>query len=198
MVSYLVAAEGDEATAGAARVAIEHVLSTGELGAEWIFGADGSHGEARDLRGALERVVRSADAKKEGGAAQLAAFVARAEEEGPASLVLFVPGEPGPWIERAIATLKPRASRSKVVIGVDGVEARPPRPLWARALLSAEGPPRTSSAEALEAVVARLKPYASEIVVVDRESGRRLGDAHRRAMLEEAARRAGKTPGRAA
>lgn len=200
VVSYLVAGPGDEASAGAARVAIERVLSSGELGAEWIFGADGSAGEARDIPGALDRVVRSADVRghADGGAAGLSSFVARAEEKGPASLVLFVPAEPGPWIERAIAVLRLRASRSKVVVGVDGVELRPPRSLWARALLRAEAPARTSSAEALEEVVQRLKAHAAEIVVVDRSSGRRLGDAHRRAMLAEAARRAAPKTERAA
>jgi hypothetical protein len=200
VVSYLVAGPGDEASAGAARVAIERVLSAGELGAEWIFGADGSVGEARDVPGALDRVVRSADVRGHagGGAAGLSSFVARAEEKGPASLVLFVPAEPGPWIERAIAVLRLRASRSKVVVGVDGVELRPPRSLWARALLRAEAPARSSSAEALEEVVQRLKGHAAEIVVVDRSSGRRLGDAHRRAMLAEAARRAAPNTERAA
>lgn len=200
VVSYLVAGPGDEASAGAARVAIERVLSAGELGAEWIFGADGSVGEARDVPGALDRVVRSADVRGQagGGAAGLSSFVARAEEKGPASLVLFVPAEPGPWIERAIAVLRLRASRSKVVVGVDGVELRPPRSLWARALLRAEAPARSSSAEALEEVVQRLKGHAAEIVVVDRSSGRRLGDAHRRAMLAEAARRAAPNTERAA
>jgi len=200
VVSYLVAGPGDEASAGAARVAIERVLSSGELGAEWIFGADGSQGEARDVTGALERVVRSADvrASEGGGAAGLSTFVARAEEKGPASLVLFVPAEPGPWVERAIAVLRARASRSKVVIGVDGVELRPPRAFWARALFRAPAPARASSAEALEEVVQRLKGHCSEIVVVDRSSGRRLGDAHRRAMLAEASRRAALRTERAA
>jgi hypothetical protein len=190
VVSYLVAGPGDEASAGAARVAIERVLSSGELGVEWIFGADGSHGEARDVPGALDRVVRSAHVRAgaEGGAAGLSTFVARAEERGPASLVLFVPAEPGPWLERAVAVLRPRAARAKVVIGVDGVELRPPRALWARALLREPAPVRVSSAEALEEVVQRLQGHCAEIVVVDRSSGRRLGDAHRRAMLAEASR----------
>lgn len=192
VVTYLVAAAGDEATAGAARVAVEHVLDGGQLGADWVFGADGSHGEARDLSAALDRIVRSADVRSspDAGAAGLSTFVARAEEKGPASLVLFVPAEAGPWVERVIQVLRPRASRAKVVIGVDGVQVRPPRPLWARALFSERTPERVSSAEALEDVVQKLKAFCAEIVVVDRTSGRRLGEAHRRAMLAEAARRA--------
>lgn len=179
VVSYLVAGPGDEASAAAARVAVEH----GALGSEWVFGADGSLGEARDVAGGIDRIVRSADAKESGGQG-LGSFVRSAEESGPAALVLFVPPEPGPWIERTLAVVKPRVSRSKVVIGVDGIEAERPMPWWSRAVLRAPVPRRVSSADALEEVVRAFSSIGVEVVVVDRTNGRRLGDQHRKAMRD--------------
>lgn len=179
VVSYLVAGPGDEASAGAARVAVEH----GALGTEWVFGADGSLGEARDAAGGIERIVRSADAK-DSGATTLRSFVERAETSGPAALVLFVPAEPGPWVQRALEVVKSRANRTKVVIGVDGIEPERVRPWWAKAVLAAPPPRRISSADALEEVVRAFAKAGIEAVVVDRTHGRRLGELHRRAMRE--------------
>ncbi len=182
VVSYLVAGPGDEASSAAARVAVEH----GALGTEWVFGADGSHGEASDVAGGIERIVRSADAK-ERGAEALRAFVERAEGSGPAALVLFVPAEPGPWVQRALDVVRSRANRTKVVIGVDGIEPERTRPWWSRAMLAAPPPRRVSSADALEEVVRAFAQAGIEAVVVDRTHGRRLGEQHRRAMREAAA-----------
>jgi hypothetical protein len=85
-VCYLVGGPRDEASAAAARVAVE----SGVLGDEWIFGADGTAGEASHPHEAVMAIVRSADIGSEGAVA-LESFVARAERLGPASLVLFVP-----------------------------------------------------------------------------------------------------------
>lgn len=188
VVSYLVAGPSDEASAAAARVAVEH----GALGTEWVFGADGSIGESRDVAGGIDRIVRSADAAKGTlGASALHGFLTSAEESGPAALVLFVPAEPGPWLERALAVVKPRARRTKVVIGVDGIAPRVERPLVLRALLRDAPPPRVSMADALEAVVRAFSGLGVEVVVVDRTNGRRLGEQHRRAMAQLAEAKVG-------
>lgn len=187
-VSYLIGGPEDEASAAAARVAIEG----GALGPEWVFGADGTDGECDEVADAIGRVIRSAGIGDRGALA-LRGFVDRAERTGPASLVLFAPPRRGPWLDRAVAVLRARGRRARVVIGVDGIDAAPPSPWWIRAL--ARDAPRVGTPLAeLDAVLAVLAPLRCDIVVVDRRSGRRLGDAHRgaiRAMaIVAAARRA--------
>lgn len=175
IIAYLVAGPDDEASAAAARVAIE----SGALGDEWTFGADGGGGEARDVADARARIVRSVDAE---GASGLASFIALAESRGPASLVVFVPPRPGPWLDRTLASLRGREARVRVVIATDGLRAESARPTWKRVFLddvTDEGTPASD----LEEVVRRFRALRCEVVLVDRARGRRLGDAHRRALL---------------
>jgi hypothetical protein len=175
-VAYLVAGRNDEASAAAARVAIE----SGALGPDWVFGADGTPGEADEPVGALERVIRSVEAKEKGALA-LRAFVERAEKAGPAALVLFVPPEPGPWLDRVVALLQARSGRSRVVVATDAISTVRPRHWLARLFLRA--PARVGTpVEGLDRVTRALAGTRAQLVVVDRASGRRLGDAHRRAM----------------
>ena len=183
-VAYLVAGPGDEPVAGAARVAIE----SGTLGAEWVFGADGTAGETDEVGPAVERVVRSI-ASREEGAGGLRAFVDRAEKTGPAALVLFVPPVPGPWLERVIALVKHRAHRTRVIVATDGVDVARPRARWWN-LLARDVERRGTYAEDLEAVVRGLSGARVEVLVLDRATGRRLGDAHRAAMRALATRAA--------
>jgi uncharacterized protein (DUF58 family) len=175
-ISYLVAGEGDDAVAGAARVAVE----SGTLGGEWVFGADGTAGETSEPREAVERIVRSVEARGQGGAA-LRAFVDRAEKMGPAALVLFVPPIPGPWLSMVTPVLAKRAHRSRVIVATDGVDATPPRPRWRGIFASAVERAGTPS-EALDEVVRTLAATRAEVLVLDRRTGRKLGDAHRAAM----------------
>jgi hypothetical protein len=179
-VAYLVAGPADDATAGAARLA----FATHALGDDWVFGADGGDaaGTSR-VEDALALVVGSVGARERGGAG-LAAFVARAEREGPVSLVLFVPPEPGPWLARVLGVLARRRG-ARVVVAVDALApvAGPPSP-WAR-LARWLAVPRAhagTSAERLEEVLRALAAAHAEVQVLDRVSGRVLGEAQRRAM----------------
>src|SRR5690606_22039025 len=140
-----------------ARVAIE----SGSFGPDFRFGADGSAKDTDRIDEAVEMIVRSVEARDEGGRA-LEAFVTRAERAGPASLVVFVPPRPG--------SCPPAAGA-----------AEPKPALWRRVLMlpsSREGTP----ASELEAVIAALSATRAEVIVLDRKSGRRLGDKHRAAM----------------
>ncbi len=175
-VSYLVAGERDEASAAAARVAVE----SGVLGSEWVFGADGTAGDATDAHEATTSIVRSVIAKDEGAMA-LEAFVSRAERTGPASLVLFVPPVPGPWLGRALAVAKRRGNRTRVVVATDGIDASPQRPPWWRFFVAVPPRERTAARE-LDEVVRAFATLRCEVVVLDRVSGRRLGDVHRKAL----------------
>jgi hypothetical protein len=175
-IAYFVAGPGDEATAGAARVAIE----SGTLGAEWVFGADGTAGETDEVASAVERIVRSSE-MKEAGAFGLRAFVDRAEKSGPASTLLFVPPVPGPWLDRVVAIVRTRAHRARVVVATDGVETIVPRSRWAR-LLARDVERTGASAEDLETVLRTLASTRVEVLVLDRTTGRKLGAAHRAAL----------------
>jgi hypothetical protein len=172
-VAYLVGGPDDEASAAAARVAIEG----GALGAEWVFGADGTEGDAKEVRGAIDRVVRSASTGDRGALA-LRGFVERAERTGPASLVLFCPPRPGPWLDRTVAVLRARNRRSRVVIAVDGLDPEPTRPWWWR-LVARPAVRRGTPVEELESVLRALASIRVEVVLLDRPSGRRLGSLHR-------------------
>ncbi len=189
-VSYLVAGARDEASAAAARVAIE----SGVLGDEWTFGADGTLGASTEVPAAIESIVRSIEARA-AGASQLQSFVDHAERTGPISLVLFVPPTPGPWLARALAVVSSRASRARVVIGIDGVDRTPERPRWWRWFLATRAPD-AALARDLDEVANAFAALRAEVVVLDRVSGKRLGEVHRRA-LEGASDRA-RTRGEAA
>lgn len=175
-VAYLVTGAADEASAGAARVAIESV----SLGEEWSFGADGHPEPTSRIGEALDAIVHSAATPAAAGAGHLEPFLRRAEKRGPASLVVFVPAAPGPWLDRTVAALRPRAGRVRIVIGVDGLGTQPRRSA-VRRLFTEPEPLAVSDAAALEEVLAALAPLRAEVLVLDRRSGRVLGEAHRRA-----------------
>jgi hypothetical protein len=175
-VSYLVGGPRDEASAAAARVAVE----SGVLGDEWVFGADGTAGEASDPHEAVMAIVRSAGVGDDGEIA-LESFVARAERLGPASLVLFVPPVPGPWLARAVAVAQQRGSRTRVVVATDGLDASRPEPAWWRFFVTSPRRERTLARE-LDEVVHAFATLRCEVVVLDRVSGRRLGEVHRKAL----------------
>lgn len=175
-LAYQVAGQDDDASAAAARVAIE----TGTFGSDFRFGADGTAGDTHRADEAVEMIVRSAEAR-DAGAAGLEAFLRRAEQSGPASLVVFVPPRPGPWLARVAATVKPRAPRSRLVVTTDGIDADPKPALWRRMLMLPSSREGTPSAE-LEQVIAALSATRAEVIVLDRKTGRRLGKKHRAAM----------------
>lgn len=175
-VCYLVGGPRDEASAAAARVAVE----SGVLGDEWIFGADGTAGEASHPHEAVMAIVRSADIGSEGAVA-LESFVARAERLGPASLVLFVPPVPGPWLARALAVAQRRGDRTRVVVATDGLDASAPSAPWSRFFVRRPAPRRTLARD-LDAVVHAFAALRADVVVLDRASGRRLGEVHRKAL----------------
>lgn len=178
-VAYLASGPGDEASAGAARIAVE----SGALGPEWTFGADGTDGEASEVGEAIEKVIRSARAS---GGSGLRSFLDRAERTGPASLVLFAPPRRGEWLDRALVALRGRPGRARVVIGVDGIDTEA-RPTWWERLIAREAPRAGTPGEELDAVLAALAPLRCDVVVIDRRSGRRLGAAHLRAAAVDAA-----------
>ncbi|NOY94673.1 MAG: DUF58 domain-containing protein [Deltaproteobacteria bacterium] len=168
-VAYLVSGPVDQASAAAARVSVE----AGVLGEEWVFGADGSAGQTSDPAEALSRIVRSAGQDVQGGQG-LARYVALAEREGPATLVVFVPAAPGPWLAPVVAVLRARRGRARAVIGVDGLRRSDKRPWWKHAMSRPLTPVGVDEAVLSEVRVA-LARAGADVLVVDRLSGRLLG-----------------------
>ncbi|MDD9933694.1 MAG: DUF58 domain-containing protein [Myxococcales bacterium] len=174
MAAFMVAGPDDDASAGAARLAIERRL----LGQDWTFGTDLEPGGASDEGTALSMLVSSARGRARGGDG-LSAFIAAVLARGPASLIVFAPPRPGPWLQRVVAVA--RGQRLRVVIAVDGVRTEDAPPWWRR-LLSFTGLPEGASGEELEDVVSALSRAGAEVAVIDRGSGRMLGEQHRRGI----------------
>src|SRR5688500_17743214 len=86
VAAFLIAGEGDGASAAAARVALEE----GAFGADFRFGADGSPTPVREVAAALVSLRRSSGARSR-SADSLEPFAEAIDREGPSSLVLFVP-----------------------------------------------------------------------------------------------------------
>ena len=172
-LAYLVAGEGDEAAAAAARVALE----SRALGEAWLFGADGSDAPTDRLEEALRAIARSAAARRAAGESLhgLRGFLAAARADGAVHCVVFAP--PGLLDAGAAlaALLRAGGSSATCVFAVDGLRERAAaRPLWER-LLFAEPP---AAGLPLAGLAARLERFASPgcaAVVVDRTTGRVVG-----------------------
>ncbi len=180
-VAYLVTGAHDEAAAAAARAAIEE----GALGNDWQFAADGSEQATSEREDALREVIASSAFVGRSGSG-LKRFLAEVDPKGPAALVVFAPPTAGPWLEELRAVTMRRYGRVRVVIAVDAVhEARAPS-RWKRWLLTPSVSTGVARAD-LEHVGRVLGQLRCEVVVVDRVSGRVLGDG---AHLARAKRRA--------
>ena len=172
-VAYEVAGPGDDASAAAARVAIEGDA----LGGEWVFGADGADGDASTVGEAVQLIVRSSGARNRAGAG-LASFVDRAERKGPAALVVFAPPTPGEWLDRVLAVARRRPRGMRVVIAVDGL-APATRVTWWRRVLTVLPPPPGTPSDALDEVLRKLASARCDVVLFDRPTGRLLGSPRR-------------------
>ena len=123
VAAYLPAATGDEPAAAAARVAVQ----SGLLGADWVLGADGSSIPADSVETATRYIVASRAHRDQptGQAAGLAPFLERLGEGRNIKLVVFVPGRPGPWLERVLEVARRRPEHTSCVVVVDGIVDEP-------------------------------------------------------------------------
>lgn len=179
-VAYLVAGEADEPAAGAARVAVD----TGALGGEWILGADGNDDTATNEHQALELLARSSRTEPDRGGAGLETFLREATPGGAGRALVFVPGRPGPWMDRvlgAIRSLGRNGGGIELIVCTDGIERRGDRSLLWRAAMRADeafdpargiGP--CTDAEVAE-VCRALARAGGRVLVLDRVSGRVWG-----------------------
>jgi hypothetical protein len=167
--AYFVAGEDDEASAAAARAAIE----TGALGDDFRFGADGSPHPTALQSEAVKAVIRSAHHLGE-SAKGLEGFLAMVTREGPVSLLVFAPPRGGAWVARVADVARKRRMPVRVVVGVDGLAGGAPKPsLFARLVFRDPAPAGTSRPE-LERLKRELAAARIEAWVVDRVTGRVL------------------------
>jgi hypothetical protein len=202
-LAYLVTGDGDEAAAGAARVAVE----AGALGPTWVLGADGDARDATTVPQALELLARSAAATEDEHGAGLGAFLKRNVRGAAGRAVIFVPARPGPWMARIVAAVRARPQISAagaghrapvdVVVCSDGVDWDASRSLVARlALATAKPPPGSARATAAEltAVLAGLAPAHARVLILDRVTGRTHAESSRRAASGPKAAKAEAAP----
>jgi uncharacterized protein (DUF58 family) len=180
-VAYLVAGAHDEAAAAAARAAIEEEA----LGMDWQFAADGSPGATSDRSAALHKVMTSSGFASQGGSG-MNRFLAEVDPAGPASLVVFAPPVMGAWLDEMRSVTSRRYGRVRVVIAVDAVHDPDGQSPWRRWLLTPVGASGIERGD-LERVGRALGQLRCEVVIIDRVSGRVLGDGR---LLDSARRRA--------
>jgi len=175
--AFFIAGPDDDASAAVARLALERRL----LGQEWVFGTDLAVSGTSRVDEAVTQLLLSINARGMSGVG-LPGFLAQADKRGPASVIVFAPPEPGPWLNAVTRAASRRQLR--VVIGVDGVAQRVERPRWLR-FLRAE--PRTAGARAaaLDEVMLTLGRARVLVTLLDRSSGRMLGEIGRRALFRE-------------
>ena len=171
-IAYLVAGDGDEPAAGAARVAVD----TGALGSSWLLGADGCSEAASSPDEALDVLARSARTRPDETGA-LSAFLGRVSRDPGTRAVVFVPARPGPWIARvAAAAAAPAGQRPRVefIVCTDGIGDGERRSLWSRAALApaSKDEPVETRQQDLVAVVDALNATGASVLVVDRPGGR--------------------------
>lgn len=187
-VAYLVAGDGDEPAAGAARVAVD----SGALGSEWVLGADGNEGLAKSAPQAMELLAKSAHATPEQQGAGLGRFLNSATPGGGSvgRAVVFVPATTGPWLDRVLAAVRARSSPNQAmspvefVVCADGISRTPKPSLFARLALTpearaAQGPVHASD---VAKVVAALSSARARVLIVDRTAGRVYAEGHQRAL----------------
>ncbi len=188
-VAYLVTGEGDEPAAGAARVAVD----TGALGSEWVLGADGNDTYAKTPTQALEVLSRSALTPYPQGGSGLSDFLSRATPGGVARAVVFVPGRPGPWLDRVVATVRARTAPNQMqspvefVVCTDGITTVPKTRWWSRLAFQVR-PAATTGAvmpapgDEVAAVLRALATTRAPVTLIDRVGGKVFPGGHHRSL----------------
>ncbi len=180
-VAYLVAGDHDEPAAAAARAAIEEEA----LGTDWQFGADGAPEATSDRQQAIHKIMASAGLEEPSGSG-LGRFLAEVDPRGPAALVVFAPPIMGSWLDEVRAVSARRYGRVRIVIAVDAVNELRAQPSWRRWFLTPTESAGVSRSD-LERLGRALSQLRCEVVMIDRVTGRVLGDG---VHLTEARKRA--------
>jgi hypothetical protein len=172
--AFYIAGPDDDASAATARLALERRL----LGNEWVFGTDLDLGGTSQVAEALTQLVLSVRARDLAGVG-LPGFLAQVDKRGPASVIVFAPPEPGSWLDAVTRVASRRQLR--VVIGVDGVVDAVRSSRWL-GLFRSEAPVSGVQNKALDEVMHALGRARVPVTLLDRTTGRALGELGRRAL----------------
>lgn len=176
--AFIVSGTNDDATAAIARLALEK----GMLGSDWSFGSDENVEGTFETTEALAILMRSSSVRDREGMG-LRAFVEHVEKKGPSSLIVFIPPNNGPWIERILELAKVR--RVHIVIGIDGMSNETRESLWRR-LTSLPVLPTGTPARPLQQTIEALRRGNCQITILDRTTGKPISDRHWRAGFSSA------------
>jgi len=102
-------------------------------------------------------------------------FLAEVDPRGPAALVVFAPPTMGAWLDEMRSLTMRRYGRVRVVIAVDAVHDPDRQPGWRRVMLRPSRVLGIDRAD-LQRVGRALGQLRCEVVIIDRVSGRLLGD----------------------
>lgn len=172
--AYLVSAFGDEAAAAAAVLSIK----SGALGQGWVFGADGAEAPLSEPEAAVAQALACRDLRDrpEGQGAGLARFIEETEGD-QGKLLLFLPGDPGPWLPAVCAGVRAASGDVSALVVVDAIseprERRRVERLLRRPPEGADPEGRPTRA-ALNEVVTALSGAGAEVFALTREGGESL------------------------
>ena len=177
--AYLVAGEGDEPAASAARFFVEQGL----LGEDFLFCADGASAPTGDAADALAQIIASVEHRRAGGEG-LARFMRGLDRQRRANAVLFVPPEPGRWLE-AVEQAAPLIPNARVITALD---AHPGRrgPSRLRNLVFSDDDTHRHAMARLHGVVRRLAARGLVVSVIHRPTGEMLSEAQLGALSGKA------------
>ena len=169
---YMVADEGDEPAAGAARVAVD----VGAFGGDWVLGADGCKDTTQNKDEAMEILARSAHASKAQSGAGLANFLQSTSPGSMRRAVVFVPPRPGPWLARVAKAARTMGSNSALssvgfIIGVDGIDIAPERGRVGRLMIENRVDEAAGSVATVEELNEIVKQLGHNVLIVDRVRG---------------------------
>lgn len=173
--AYLVTTTDDEPAAAAAWVAIERDL----LGRDWVFATDGAE-PTSDPDRAKDAILHSGGRNREGQ--DLAAFLEMNRKGGSAHVILFVPGRPGPWLERVSSLAGPDVV---VVAVVDGLIAPVRSSHWWRRPDPVEGDRLRVTRAQVDRVAAAFERRGAQVLALSRTDGRAV--SHRMTPKERVA-----------
>ena len=112
---HIVSGDADDASAALART----VLEQGLLGEDLVFGATGTPKPIRDRQQAIDAIVDSASHRDRAGQ-NLPAFLAQLDDDSRRrQCVLFLPSEPGGWLQSVLTEIQALRAPPLILMAVD-------------------------------------------------------------------------------
>jgi hypothetical protein len=169
-IAYMVAGASDEASAGAARSALED----GSLGEDWVLGADGTDTTTSDVAEALTVLARSGAAAEAVQGIGLQAFLSGDATSVGSRAIVFVPATPGVWLPRAAAAAQAAQTSIEFVVAFDGINRAAVQARWKRLVMQRAHDDVAGAVpiQELRKVVDALQATGAGVTLLDRKLGR--------------------------